>query len=49
MAAFEDNSREALAAEYVLGTLSAAELAQAERDIAADPQFAQLVGEWERR
>jgi anti-sigma-K factor RskA len=49
MAAFEDNSREALAAEYVLGTLSAAELAQAERDIAADPGFAQLVGEWERR
>ena len=49
MAGFEDNSKEALAAEYVLGTLSAEELVQAERELAADPEFMALVAEWERR
>ena len=49
MAGFEDNSKEALAAEYVLGTLSAEELVQAERELAADPDFAALVAEWEKR
>lgn len=49
MAAFEDNSWEALAAEYALGTLSADEMAQAEREIATNPEFASLVAEWERR
>jgi anti-sigma-K factor RskA len=39
----------ALAAEYVLGTLDAAELAQAAQRIAAEPAFAALVGDWERR
>lgn len=47
MAEFDEN--DALAAEYVLGTLSAEELAQAERDIAADPAFARMVAAWERR
>ena len=47
MAGFDDN--EARAAEYVLGTLTPEELREAERDLAADPAFALLVAEWERR
>jgi anti-sigma-K factor RskA len=39
----------ALAAEYVLGTLDAEERAQAEALIAADAAFAALVRDWERR
>lgn len=49
MAGFDDNSLEARAAEYVLGTLAAEELAQAQRDIIAKPEFARLVADWERR
>lgn len=41
--------REGLAAEYVLGTLDAGERAVAERDMARDPGFADLVAGWERR
>lgn len=39
----------ALAAEYVLGTLDASERAQAEVMMAADKDFAGLVEAWERR
>lgn len=39
--------REGLAAEYVLGTLSLPERLQAERLIASDPAFAELVQTWE--
>jgi anti-sigma-K factor RskA len=49
MAAFDDNSKEARAAEYALGTLSAEELVLAERELATDPAFARLVAEWEKR
>jgi len=38
-----------LAAEYVLGVLSAAERAEAERRIARERGFAALVGAWEAR
>lgn len=38
-----------LAAEYVLGTLDAAERADAEHLIATEPEFARLVADWERR
>jgi anti-sigma-K factor RskA len=38
-----------LAAEYVLGTLDAAERHEAERRIATSPEFAALVQGWERR
>jgi anti-sigma-K factor RskA len=45
----ENPDKEVLAAEYVLGTLDAAERAQAQRLIASDPAFAAMVGDWERR
>jgi anti-sigma-K factor RskA len=45
----ENPDREVLAAEYVLGTLDAAERAQAQRLIASDPAFAAVVSDWERR
>jgi anti-sigma-K factor RskA len=45
----ENPDKEVLAAEYVLGTLDAAERAQAQRLIASDPVFAAVVGDWERR
>lgn len=44
-----DEDREILAAEYALGTLDAAERAEAERLIASDTAFAMRVGYWERR
>jgi anti-sigma-K factor RskA len=45
----DDEDREALAAEYVLGTLEAEERAQAETLIVGDAEFAALVRFWERR
>ena len=44
-----DDDRDALAAEYVLGTLSADEREQAEALLAIDPAFAEIVRVWERR
>ena len=44
-----DDDRDALAAEYVLGTLSTDERDQAEALIAIDPGFAEIVRIWERR
>lgn len=44
-----DEDHIVLAAEYVLGTLDAGELAEAERLLAAEPDFAALVRDWERR
>ena len=44
-----DDDRDALAAEYVLGTLSADERDQAEALLAIDPGFAEIVRMWERR
>jgi anti-sigma-K factor RskA len=44
-----DDDRDALAAEYVLGTLSADEREQAEALLAIDPAFAEIVHVWERR
>ncbi|HUC49329.1 MAG TPA: anti-sigma factor [Xanthobacteraceae bacterium] len=44
-----DDDRDALAAEYVLGTLSADEREQAEALLAIDPGFAEIVHVWERR
>jgi anti-sigma-K factor RskA len=44
-----DDDRDALAAEYVLGTLSADERDQAEALRAIDPGFAETVRVWERR
>jgi|GEM_PF-280690 anti-sigma-K factor RskA len=44
-----DDDRDALAAEYVLGTLSADERDQAEALLAIDPGFAKIVRVWERR
>lgn len=41
--------KDALAAEYVLGTLDANERSEALALIAADKAFAALVGDWERR
>ena len=40
---------DARAAEYVLGTATAAEAAATERDMAADPALAEAVAAWERR
>src|SRR5689334_1996797 len=40
---------QALAAEYVLGTLDAGERSAAEARMAADPEFRAAVAEWERR
>lgn len=45
----ENPDKEALAAEYVLGTLDADERGQAQRLLASDPGFAALVRDWERR
>ncbi|MGA8410627.1 MAG: anti-sigma factor, partial [Xanthobacteraceae bacterium] len=42
-----DDDRDVLAAEYVLGTLDAAERAQAEALVRADASFATLVRGWE--
>lgn len=44
-----DEEQDALAAEYVLGTLAADERANAEGLIASDATFAELVRQWERR
>lgn len=44
-----DDDHKALAAEYVLGTLDAAERTRAEELAQSDAEFAALVGEWERR
>jgi anti-sigma-K factor RskA len=44
-----DDDRDALAAEYVLGTLSADERSQAETLISIDPAFEAVVRQWERR
>jgi anti-sigma-K factor RskA len=44
-----DDDRDALAAEYVLGTLSADEREQAEALLVIDPGFAEIVRLWERR
>ena len=44
-----DDDRDALAAEYVLGTLSADERDQAEALLLIDPGFADVVRAWERR
>src|SRR5581483_2033597 len=44
-----DDDRDALAAEYVLGTLSSDERDQAEALLAIDPGFAEMVRVWERR
>src|SRR6202167_4586576 len=44
-----DDDRDALAAEYVLGTLAADEREQAEALLVIDPCFAEIVRVWERR
>lgn len=44
-----DEEQDALAAEYVLGTLAADERANADGLIASDATFAELVRRWERR
>jgi len=44
-----DDSHDAVAAEYVLGTLSADEREHAETLLAIDPDFADKVRMWERR
>jgi len=44
-----DEDQEALAAEYVLGTLDADERAQAQTRIGIDKSFADVVRRWERR
>jgi anti-sigma-K factor RskA len=44
-----DDAQDALAAEYVLGTLSAEEREHAEALLAIDPGFAESVQQWERR
>ena len=45
----QDDDRDSLAAEYVLGTLTADERDQAEALLAIDPGFAEVVRLWERR
>jgi anti-sigma-K factor RskA len=44
-----NDDQETLAAEYVLGTLSADERHQAEALLGVDPGFAEVVRHWERR
>jgi anti-sigma-K factor RskA len=44
-----DEDLDALAAEYVLGTLASDERAHAEALIAIDPGFTEIVRQWERR
>jgi len=46
---FDDNDQDALAAEYVLGTLSPNERDQAEALLTIDPGFAAIVRQWESR
>src|SRR5215470_7040353 len=48
-AAMQDEERDALAAEYVLGTLSAAEREEAEALLGRDTGFAETVRVWEHR
>jgi anti-sigma-K factor RskA len=48
-AAMQDEERDALAAEYVLGTLSAAEREEAEALLGRDAGFAETVRVWEHR
>ncbi|MGB6537896.1 MAG: anti-sigma factor [Xanthobacteraceae bacterium] len=45
----ENEDLDALAAEYVLGTLAADERAHAEALLAIDPGFSDIVRQWERR
>jgi anti-sigma-K factor RskA len=45
----DDDDLDALAAEYVLGTLAADERAHAEALLAIDPGFSDIVRQWERR
>jgi anti-sigma-K factor RskA len=45
----DDEDLDALAAEYVLGTLASDERAHAEALIAIDPGFVEIVRQWERR
>jgi anti-sigma-K factor RskA len=45
----QDEDKQGLAAEYVLGTLDVAEREQAESYIRSDPAFAALVQDWERK
>jgi anti-sigma-K factor RskA len=45
----DNDDLDALAAEYVLGTLSADERAHAETMIGVDPGFIEIVRQWERR
>ena len=45
----DDDDRDALAAEYVLGTLSAEERGQADALLARDATFAETVRSWEHR
>jgi anti-sigma-K factor RskA len=45
----QDEDLDALAAEYVLGTLASGERAHAEALITIDPGFAEIVHQWERR
>jgi len=45
----EDEDQDALAAEYVIGTLDADERAQAQALMSVDAGFASLVRQWERR
>lgn len=47
--AVEANDLEALAAEFVLGTLDVNERRAAEARMAADPAFRAMVAEWEKR
>lgn len=47
--AMQDEERDALAAEYVLGTLSAAERDEAEALLGRDAEFAETVRVWEHR
>jgi anti-sigma-K factor RskA len=44
-----DEDRDALAAEYVLGTLAAGEREEAEALLASDAGFSEAVRQWERR
>ncbi len=45
----DPKARDALAAEYVLGTLEAREASEVARALRADPAFAEAVARWEAR
>jgi anti-sigma-K factor RskA len=45
----QDRDWDDLAAEYVLGTLDAAERAEVERRLRSDARLAQALAAWERR